>query len=154
VTVEAVYKSWERSQGHIKARTAAARRSGSENRVALAWAEVPLADVKTTVVRAWVGTMVADELGVATIEMALGVLRQVMGAALDDNRIARNPCEGVQLPKRKHADRGYLTHAQVTALAAAVDYRPEVVRFLAYTGLRWGGWPHCGSATSTCCVAG
>jgi len=34
-----------------------------------------------------------------------------MGAALDDNRIARNPCEGVQLPKRKHADRGYLTHA-------------------------------------------
>jgi integrase len=106
--------------------------------VAPAWAEVPLADVKTTVVRAWVGTMVADELGVATIEMALGVLRQVMGAALDDNRIARNPCEGVQLPKRKHADRGYLTHAQVTALAAAVDYRPEVVRFLAYTGLRWG----------------
>jgi integrase len=26
----------------------------------------------------------------------------------------------------------------VAALAAAVDYPPEVVRFLAYTGLRWG----------------
>jgi integrase len=61
-----------------------------------------------------------------------------MGAALEDNRIPRNPCDGVQLPKRKHADRGYLTHAQVAALAAAVEYRPEVVRFLAYTGLRWG----------------
>lgn len=82
--------------------------------------------------------MVADELGVATIEMAFGVLRQITGAALDDNRMARNPCEGVQLPKRKHADRGYLTHAQVAALAAAVDFRPEVVRLLAYSGLRWG----------------
>ncbi|MGO8848706.1 tyrosine-type recombinase/integrase, partial [Mycobacterium sp.] len=42
------------------------------------------------------------------------------------------------LPKRQHADRGYLTHAQVAALADAVDRQPEVVRFLAYTGLRWG----------------
>jgi integrase len=44
----------------------------------------------------------------------------------------------VRLPKRKHADRGYLTHAQVAALADAVDRNATVVRFLAYTGLRWG----------------
>jgi integrase len=69
---------------------------------------------------------------------AFGALRQVMGAALEDDRIPRNPCDGVKLPKRAHADRGYVTHAQVAALAAAVPYRPEVVRFLAYTGLRWG----------------
>ena len=68
-----------------------------------------------------VATIVADELGAATIEMDFGVLRQVMGAALDDNRIARNPGEGVQLPKRKHADRGYLTHAQVATLDVYAD---------------------------------
>jgi integrase len=44
----------------------------------------------------------------------------------------------VRLPKRKHADRGYLTHAQVAALADAVDRNATVVRFRAYTGLRWG----------------
>jgi integrase len=44
----------------------------------------------------------------------------------------------VRLPKRQHPDRGYLSHAQVAALAAAVDRQGEVVRFLAYTGLRWG----------------
>jgi integrase len=59
-------------------------------------------------------------------------------AALEDNRIARNPCDGVKLPKRKHADRGYLSHAQVAALADAVERNGTVVRFLAYTGLRWG----------------
>ena len=53
-------------------------------------------------------------------------------------RIPRNPCDGVKLPKRQHADRGYLSHAQVAALADAVERQPEVVRFLAYTGLRWG----------------
>jgi integrase len=44
----------------------------------------------------------------------------------------------VRLPKRKHAERGYLTHAQVAALADAVDGNATVVRSLAYTGLRWG----------------
>jgi integrase len=82
--------------------------------------------------------MASDGAGVPTIENAFGVLRQVMGAALEDNRIARNPCDGVKLPKRKHADRGYLSHAQVAVLADAVERNGTVVKFLAYTGLRWG----------------
>jgi integrase len=139
VTVRAVYKSWAASQGHIAPRTAAIRHGAWTNRVEPVWGDVDVVDVKTTAVRAWVAKMAADEtVGAATIENAFGVLRQVMGAALEDNRIPRNPCLGVQLPKRKHADRGYLTHAQVAELAAAVEFRPEVVRFLAYTGLRWG----------------
>jgi integrase len=44
----------------------------------------------------------------------------------------------VKLPKRKHADRGYLSHPQVAALADAVERNGTVVKFLAYTGLRWG----------------
>jgi len=36
------------------------------------------------------------------------------------------------------ADRGCLTHRQVLALASEVDYGAEVIRFLAYTGLRSG----------------
>ena len=82
--------------------------------------------------------MVTDEVGAPTIENAFGLLRQVLGAAVEDSRITRNPCDGVSLPKRQHADRGYLSHAQVAALADAVKRQGEVVRFLAYTGLRWG----------------
>jgi integrase len=33
---------------------------------------------------------------------------------------------------------GYLDHAQVELLARSIASNPEVVRFLAYTGLRWG----------------
>lgn len=82
--------------------------------------------------------MVADGVGTPTIENAFGLHRQVLGAAVEDSRIPRNPCDGVRPPKRKHADRGYLSRAQVAALADAVDCQSEVVRFLSYTGLRCG----------------
>jgi integrase len=105
-----------------------------------AWApgNVAVVDVKTSAVQAWVKKMIDDEVGVPTIHKAYGLLRQVLGAAVEDHRIPRNPCDAMKLPKSKHVDRGYLSHDQVAALADAVDRLPEVIRFLAYTGLRWG----------------
>ncbi|WP_415880988.1 tyrosine-type recombinase/integrase [Mycobacterium intracellulare] len=138
VTVAQVYQSWVVTQGHVSAKTAASRRSTWGSRVEPQWGDAPVVDVRTAAVRAWVAAMVTDGVGVPTIENAYGLLRQVLSAAVEDRRIPRNPCEGIKLPKRKHADRGYLSHAQVGALAAAVNRHPEVIRFLAYTGLRWG----------------
>jgi integrase len=138
VTVRSVYDSWSASQGHISAKTAATRRSAWGHRVEPRWGNVAVADIKTAAVRAWVAKMVDHGVGAPTIENAFGILRQVLDAAVEDSRIARNPCEGVKLPKRKHADRGYLSHAQVAALADSVERQGEVVRILAYSGLRWG----------------
>lgn len=138
LTVAKVYASWSASQGHISAKTAATRKSAWHSRVEPGWGNVALADVKTAAVRAWVTKMVDAEVGAPTIENAFGVLRQVLGAGVEDSCIPRNPCDGVKLPKRQHADRGYLSHVQVANLADAVERQGEVVRFLAYTGLRWG----------------
>lgn len=138
LTVTEVYTSWSTSQSHIAAKTSSTRKSAWQSRVEPQWGNKAVAEVKTAAVRSWVASMKAEGLGVPGIENAFGLLRQVMGAAVEDRRIPRNPCEGVKLPKRKHADRGYLTHAQVAALAGAVQCDPTVVRFLAYTGLRWG----------------
>jgi integrase len=137
-TVGEVYDGWSASQGHISPKTAATRRSVWNHDVKATWASVPVADVKTSAVRGWVAKMVTDGVGVPTIENAFAVLRQVLGSAVEDRLLTRNPVAGVRLPKREHADRGYLTHAQVAALAEAVERDPEVVRFLVYTGLRWG----------------
>lgn len=138
MTVKAVYDSWSASQGHIAAKTAATRKSAWTSWVEPTWGSVAVADVKTAAVRAWVAKMVTDEAGTPTIENAFGLLRQVLGAAVEDSRLPRNPCDGVKLPKRLHPDRGYLSHAQVAALAGAVGRQGEVVKFLSYTGLRWG----------------
>ena len=81
------------------------------------WGDVAVVDVKTSAIKAWVAKMAADEVGAPTIENAFGLLRQVMGAALEDNRIARNPCDGVRLPKRQHA--GY------SAATNRLDSQPQ-----------------------------
>jgi integrase len=138
ITVADVYRSWSASQGHIAAKTAATRKSAWRSRVEPQWGHLAVVDVKTAAVRAWVAKLKADGVGVPGIENAFGLLRQVMGAAVEDRRVPRNPCDGVKLPKREHSDRGYLTHGQVVALASAVEREAIVVRFLAYTGLRWG----------------
>jgi integrase len=138
VRVSAVYQAWFAAQSHISAKTAASRRSVWNSRVEPQWGDVLVAEVRSSAIRGWMATMVAEGAGTPIIENAFGVLRQVLGAAVEDNRVARNPCDGVKLPKRKHADRGYLSHEQVAALASKVERDPEVVRFLAYTGLRWG----------------
>ena len=127
--------------------------SAWNSRVEPQWGAVAVADVKTAAIRAWVSKMAAEDVGAPTIENAFGLLRQVLGAAVEDSRIPRNPCEGVRLPKRKHADRGYLCHAQV----AALPLRWTAIR-------RWSGssptpacggarWPRFGSKISTCCAA-
>ena len=138
VTVRSVYECWSTTQGHISPKTAATRRNVWKSRVLPHWGDVAVVDVKTSAVKAWVAKLVTDGVGAPTIENAFGVFRQVMAAALEDKRIPCNPCDGVKLPKRQHADRGYLSHVQVTALADACERNSDVVHFLAYTGLRWG----------------
>lgn len=138
VTVSVIFASWFPTQAHISAKTKASRQSAWNCHVEPRWGETLVADVRPSEIRTWVSSMVDEGASTPTIENAFGVLRQVLGAAVEDNRIARNPCDGVKRPKRKHSDRGYLSHEQVVALAASVERQGEVVRFLAYTGLRWG----------------
>ena len=138
VSVERMHMAWVTAQGHIAKKTAQSRRTAWTCHVRPRWAAVAVADVRTTAVRSWIAKMAADGVGVPTIENSFHVLRAVMATAVDDRRILVNPCDGVKLPKRAHTDRGYLTHGQVLALSAAVTRDPLVVRFLAYTGLRWG----------------
>jgi integrase len=139
ITVGELHAKWVGTQGHLKATTVATREFTWARHVEGRWSGVAAADVHSSDVRSWVADMTAAGAGVATVENALSVLRQVLAMAVEDRRIARNPCVGVKVPRRVHRARGYLTHEQVELLARAVGGPgATVVRFLAYTGLRWG----------------
>ncbi|MEP7178089.1 MAG: tyrosine-type recombinase/integrase [Pseudonocardiales bacterium] len=58
--------------------------------------------------------------------------------AVKDNRLGRNPADGVNLPRVVESERRFLTHDQVRILAAACGSHRLVVLFLAYTGVRFG----------------
>jgi len=138
ITIDEIHSSWSATQVHLAPKTAASRSSTWTTHVQPKWGRVSVVDVKTAGIRAWVAKMVADEVGVPTIHKAYAQLRQLLGAAVEEHRIPRNPCEGVKLPKMTPHECGYLSPTQVATLADEVTWLPEVIRFLAYTGLRWG----------------
>jgi integrase len=138
ITVGDVHAKWVGTQGHLKATTVSTRAVTWSAYVEPRWSTVAVADVQTSAVRAWVQEIVSAGAGPATVENALSVLRQILELAVEDRRLPRNPCAGVKAPRRQHRPRGYLTHDQVELLAQEVGEYATVVRFLAYTGLRWG----------------
>lgn len=138
VSVGELHTQWLKTQAHVKDSTKAARASAWSVHVKERWENVAVADVQTSGVRAWVDELREGGAAAPTIENALGVLRMVLALAVEDKRILRNPCVGVKAPRRNHSSRAYLTHQQVDELANALARDGLVVRFLAYTGLRYG----------------
>jgi integrase len=137
-TVAQQFSQWIR-KADIAQTTRATRQHTWRAHVSDKWGDLQLTKVSPPEVKAWVADLVDAGTGVPTIENALGVLRMVLKDAVDDGRLVRNPCEGINAPKRQHNSRAYLTHQQVEQLAtAAREVDGLVIRLLAYTGLRWG----------------
>jgi integrase len=102
------------------------------------WGSVKLSDVTHEGVAGWVAELSASGLAATTVRQTHRVFSLVLGLAVRDGRLARNPAHGVALPRPMCVDHVYLTHAQVDCLAeAAGEYRLAVI-FLAYTGVRYG----------------
>jgi integrase len=62
----------------------------------------------------------------------------MLDLAVRDRRLPANPAKGVRLPRKLTKPRRFLTADQVETLAVECKPYGLVVRFLAYTGLRWG----------------
>lgn len=74
----------------------------------------------------------------STVIRAHGVLAGILDLAVRDKRLLTNPARGVALPEKTSKRHAYLTHRQVELLAVESKANGPLVRFLAYTGLRWG----------------
>ncbi|MDP3949504.1 site-specific integrase [Microbacterium sp.] len=101
-----------------------------------AWGERKIGTIRHSEVAAWVAKL-GLEKSPTTVKRCYGVLAAILDGAVRDRRLQSNPARDVKTPRKKLKARGYLTHVQVERLAEASTY-PDFVRFLAYTGLRWG----------------
>lgn len=138
VTVGEWSEQWLAAQTHLKPSTRARYEGLLRCHVLSAWARVPLAAVSHADVAVWVGRLSAAGLAPSTVRQAHRVLSLLLGLAVRDGRIGRNPADGVRLPRVVAAEKAYLDHAQVEALARACGGYALLIRVLAYTGLRWG----------------
>jgi integrase len=62
----------------------------------------------------------------------------MLGYAVRDGRLGRNPADGVGLPRVIPREKRYLTHRELAQLAEECGEYETAVLLLWYTGLRWG----------------
>lgn len=101
----------------------------------------PLVSISHLDVEEWIAKLTA-KVGKATVDKAYQMLDGMMAAALKDGRVARNPCDGVTLPKAtpKHPDDLMPpTYDQLAEIRGefAEHFHPFLI-VAEETGLRWG----------------
>jgi integrase len=130
-------KDWLAARSNLKPTTYGAYEWILTKHVLPRWGATPMAEVSHQDVQTWINGLNVT-LAPSTVRKLHVVLSGVMKSAATNRLIARNPCDGIRLPRTKPAPRGYLSAEQVDELAALCNPYDAVIYFLSYTGLRWG----------------
>ncbi len=100
------------------------------------WGDFAIGKITHSDVQLWIAGI---DLAPASVRKIHRVFSQILATAVRDGRISRNVAEDISLPRVHATEKRFLTHTQVEDIARLVG--PDwdlLVRFLAYTGLRWG----------------
>ncbi|MGI8309234.1 tyrosine-type recombinase/integrase [Saccharopolyspora hattusasensis] len=128
---------WLDAQAHVKPTTLNRSAGIIRTHVLPRWEKFRLADISHADVQSWVSDL-SRELSPASVAKVHRVLSLILAWGVRNDRLAKNPAEGVNLPRVVAPEHRYLSHRQVADLADACALDGLVVLFLAYTGLRWG----------------
>jgi integrase len=102
------------------------------------WGAVKLADITHEQIAGWIAELRGSGLSASTVRQIHRVFSLVLALAVRDGRLARNPADGVPLPRATRGEQIFLTHDQLDALADAAGRERLVILFLGYTGVRYG----------------
>jgi integrase len=89
-------------------------------------------------VAAWTASLTLSGLSPASVRYTHRVLSLVLGLAVRDGRLPRNPADGTPMPRPVAHDKRFLSSAQVASLASAAGPYGTAIKVLAFCGLRFG----------------
>ena len=126
----------------VKPKTRAGYESLLRSRVLPRFGTTQLRRITPPDVRSWVADMATEGLSPSRIRQARQVLRASLEQAVADGILAKNPTAHVKVPADRPREQLFLRAEQVSVLAEAAEARQAgsglLIRFLAYSGLRWG----------------
>jgi integrase len=131
-------RQWIKAQAQLKPSTRDRYERILEVQILPEWEQVRLSAITHADVVGWIAALSADGYAAATVRQVHRVFSLLLGLAVRDGRLSRNPAEGVRLPRVTPEEPRFLSHEQVDDLADACGPYGLFVRTLAYTGLRWG----------------
>ncbi len=123
---------------HLKPSTLERYRGIVNRRIIPVWGDWQIARITPNDVNGWIGTLVADGLRPSSVRQTHRVLSLILDAAVQDERIGRNPAHGARLPRPTRTEPMYLNPEQVGSLAEAAGSYELMILTLAFTGLRFG----------------
>ncbi|MFK3677977.1 tyrosine-type recombinase/integrase [Microbacterium sp. NPDC090218] len=100
------------------------------------WGDYAVGAVTRRDLALWL-TQLGETRSHTTVARARDLLGGIFDDAIEDGRVVKNPARGIVIKRKPLPVEVFLTHRQVEELARESRY-PSLVRFLAYTGLRWG----------------
>ncbi|MDQ1583774.1 MAG: hypothetical protein QOF36_1828 [Microbacteriaceae bacterium] len=137
-TVAALGKEWLAAQTRLKPSYHRTLESTWRVHVLPRWGTVQIGRIRHSAVRDWIAEL-SEARGPSTVLRAHGILAAILDNAVADRMLSSNPARGIKnLPRKQTKRHPYLTHTQVELLASHSRQHETLVRFLAYTGLRWG----------------
>jgi integrase len=148
LTINDYAPTWLAGRVDLKASSYAKVKRDLYNRVLPRFGTVALADLTHADCQAWVAELSRSGLAARTVWRYVGVLGQVMDAAVRDRRILVSPAARLRLPKAIKTEMRCLNPDEIATLVDACepDWFAVLVLFDAYTalrisevlGLRWG----------------
>ena len=141
VALSVVASGWLESRQAIKRNSLAVEVGAWRRHIEPRFGRLPVASISAADVSTWVGRLVADGIAPSTAARYLGVFRRLLAFAVSDGRVAVNVAAAVKPPTAGYVKREgqYLTTEEVEALVEACTGKyADVVRVLAFSGLRWG----------------
>jgi integrase len=131
--------SWTKNVVDLRPSTFARDKDYLNRYIIPVFGELPLGDISVGRIRTWITDLNASGLAPATVVKAGQILSKVLRSAVEEGVMATNPCSAVRLPRVERTEMRYLSPAEVSRLADAIDPRYRAVVLLgAYGGLRAG----------------
>lgn len=132
------FELWHSSRS-VAFATDSTYRSTAANHVLPDWENTRLIDIKPLLVSQWVVRMSRAKKSPYVIRNALMLFKTSLNAAVDDDRLARNPAKKIPYPDLPQGTERFLTPDEVEKIAFCMDGMNSTILWTAVqTGMRFG----------------
>jgi integrase len=141
-----VAEEWLTTKANRRSKTVAGYRSLLDTLLLPRWGDTRLNEIRHGEVQKWITGLSVDGstktegkgLSPSRVAQTHQCMSAIFKYAIRTDRLAKNPAEGVELPRSSENKRRYLTHKQLQSLASRTGRFETLTLLLGLCGLRWG----------------